>query len=43
MGHRVVGGAAVGASGVIGPAYGVAVGLEPRAIAISELGAGALV
>ena len=29
MGHRVVGGMAVGAGGVIGPAYGVAVGLEP--------------
>ena len=29
MGHRVVGGAAIGAGGVIGPAKGVAVGLEP--------------
>ena len=38
MGHRVVGEVAVGACGVIGPAYGVAVGLEPQAIAGSELG-----
>ena len=29
LGHRVVGGAAVGALGVIGPAYGVTVGHEP--------------
>ena len=35
---RVVGGVAVGAGWVIGPAYGVAVALEPRAIAGSELG-----
>ena len=41
MGHRVVGGAAVGAGGVIGPAYGVAVGLEPLAIAALDLGEGA--
>ena len=33
MGHRVVGGAAIGAGGVIGPAYGLAVGQESRAIA----------
>ena len=32
MGHRVVGEVAVGTGGVIGPAYGVAVGLEPLAI-----------
>ena len=38
MGPRVDGGVAVGAGGVVGPAYGVAVGLEPRAIAGSELG-----
>ena len=38
MGPRVVGGVAMGASGVIGPAYGVAAGLEPRTIAGSELG-----
>ena len=38
MEHRVVGGVAVGAGGVIGLAYGVAVGLEPRAVAGSELG-----
>ena len=29
MGHRVVGGVAVGAAGVIGPDYGVVVGPEP--------------
>ena len=33
MGHRVVVGVAVGAGMVIGPAYRVAVGLEPRATA----------
>ena len=33
IGHRVVGGVAVGAGGVISPAYGVAVGLELRAVA----------
>ena len=37
MGHLVVGGVAVGAAGVIGPAYGVAVGLEPRVKARSDL------
>ena len=37
MGHRVVCGMAVGASEVVGPAYGVAVGLEPRAVAGAEL------
>ena len=36
MGHRVVGGVAVGAAGVIGSAYGMAVGLEPRTITGSE-------
>ena len=40
MGHRVVGEVAIGAGGVIGPAYGLAVGLEPRAIAGSELRGG---
>ena len=40
MGHRVVGGAAIGAGGVIGPSYGVAVGLEPQAVAGTELGEG---
>ena len=43
MGHRVVGGVAVEAGGAISPAYGVAVGLEPRSIAGSELGEGASV
>ena len=43
MSHRVVGGVAVGAAGVIGPAYAVAVGLEPRAITGSKLGEDALV
>ena len=43
MGHRVVGGVAVGASGVLSPAYGLAVGLEPRVIAGSEQGEGASV
>ena len=38
--HRVVGGVAVGAGGVFSPAYGLAVGLETRAIAGSELGEG---
>ena len=38
VGHLVVGGVAVGTAGVIGPAYGVEVGFEPRAIAGSELG-----
>ena len=37
MGHRVIDEVAVGAGGVIGPAYGVAVGLEPQAIAGGEL------
>ena len=43
MGHRVVGGVAVGAGGVIGPAYRVVVRLELRAIAGSEIGEGASV
>ena len=43
MGHRVVGGAAIRAGGVIGPAYGVTVGLEPVAVAGTELGEGAAV
>ena len=29
VGHHVVGGSAVGTGGVIGPAYGVVVGLKP--------------
>ena len=33
VGHRVVGGAAIGTGGVIGPAYRVAVGLKPGAMA----------
>ena len=41
VGHRVVGGGAVGTGGVIGPAYGVAVGLEHKAMAGTELGEGA--
>ena len=32
VGHRVVGGAAIGTGGVIGPAYRVAVGLKPGTI-----------
>ena len=36
MGHRVV-----EAGGVIGPAFGVAAGLEPRSVAGTELGGGA--
>ena len=32
MGHLVVGGAAVRTDGVVGPAYGVTVGLKPRAM-----------
>ena len=44
VGHRVVGGVALGAGGVIGPAYGVTVGLEPRAlVAGKELGDGSVV
>ena len=43
MGRRVAGGGAIGAGGGIGPAYGVAVGLEPRTVAGSELGKGASV
>ena len=43
VGHRVVSGAAVRAGGVIGPAHSMAVRLEPRAVARSELGKGALV
>ena len=41
LGHRVAGGAAFGAGGVTGPAYGVTVGLEPLAVAGKELGEGA--
>ena len=37
MGHRVVGLVAVGVGRAKGPAYRVAVGLEPRAIAVSKL------
>ena len=37
MGQRVVGGVTVGLGGVVGPAYGVAVGMEPRALAGSEV------
>ena len=37
VGHSVVGGAAIRAGGVIGPAYGVTVGLEPPAMAGTEL------
>ena len=43
VGHRVVGGESIGAGGVISPAYGVAVRLEPRAIAGSEQGEGSSV
>ena len=43
MGHHVVGIVAVGTGGVIGPAYGEAVGLETRAVAGSELREGATV
>ena len=43
VGHHVVGGAAIGTGGVIGPAYGVAVGLKPRAMAGLELGEGTVV
>ena len=41
VGNRVVGGAAIGTGGVIGPAYGVTVGLEPRAMTRTDLGEGA--
>ena len=41
MGHRVVSGAAVGAGGVIGPAYRVTVGHGPWAMAGIELWEGA--
>ena len=41
--HLLVGGAAFGAGGIIGPAYRVTVGLEPRAVAGTELGEGAAV
>ena len=43
VGHRVVSGAAIGTGGVIGPAYGVAVVLKPRAMAETELGEDAAV
>ena len=43
VGHRVVGGAAVGTSGVIGPAYRMAVSLKPGTMAGTELGEGAAV
>ena len=42
MAHHMVG-VTVEAGGVIGPAYGEAVGLEPRAVARTELGQGASV
>ena len=41
MGHRVVGGVAVGAGGVSGPAYREAVVLELRRVAGMELREGA--
>ena len=37
MGHRVIGRVAVGEGRVIGPDYGMAVELEPRAVAGTEL------
>ena len=37
VGHRVVGGAAIGEGGDIGPAYGVTAGHEPRAMARTVL------
>ena len=43
MCHCVVGRAAVRTGGVIGPAYRVAVGQKPRAMAGTELGEGAAV
>ena len=43
MGHRVVGGVAVGTDGVFGPAFWLVVGLEPPAITGSDLGEGASV
>ena len=41
--HHVVGREAFGAGGVIGPAYRATVGLEPRAVAGTELEEGAAV
>ena len=41
VGHPMVGGAAFGTGGIIGPAFGVKVGLETRAMAGTELGEGA--
>ena len=41
VGHRVVGGLAIGVGGVIGPAYRVAVGLKLGTMARTELGEGA--
>ena len=43
MGHCVVGGVVIETDGVIDPAYRVAVGLEPRAMTVTELGDGAVV
>ena len=43
IGFHVDGGAAGGTGGVISPAIGVAVGLEPRAVAGTEMGEGASV
>ena len=40
VGHHVVGGVAVEAGEIIGPAYGISVGLELRVVAGSELGEG---
>ena len=40
VGHRLVGGVGVGACGVVGPAYGVDVGLELLVISGEELGEG---
>ena len=43
VGYCVVGGAAIRADGAIGPSYGVTVGLEPRAMAGTDMGEGAAV
>ena len=43
VGHRMVGGVAIGTGGLVGPAYGVTVGLKPRAMSRTELGEGAAV
>ena len=41
--HRVVGRVAIGAGRIFGPAYGVMIGLVPRAVTGSELGEDTLV